>query len=93
MTRKKQPGGFNDNSKARINMVVNRSKLDEIKKLMEIAGVSTQKELFDNALTLVKWSMRQKMQGKEIGALDRENKFKELEMPILEHAKEYQEDF
>ena len=39
----------------RININVKKEKLDEIKKLMEAAGVNSQKELFDNALTLAKW--------------------------------------
>jgi hypothetical protein len=80
--------------KVRINIEVKKEKLDEIKKLMEIAGVNTQKELFDNALTLTKWMMRQKKAGKSVGALnDDDDRFTELDMPILENAKESNLDF
>lgn len=71
----------------RINIEVDKQKLEEIKKLMEMAGVLTQKDLFDNALTLAKWMMRQKKAGKVVGALSDDERFTELDMPILEHAK------
>ncbi len=72
--------------KVRINIDVYPEKLDEIKRMMEIAGVPTQRELLDNALTLTKWMMRQKKAGKSIGAFI-EDRFIELEMPFLDHAK------
>ena len=76
-------------NKVRINIEINPEKLEEIKKMMEAAGVTTQRELFDNALTLTKWMMRQKKLGKIVGALsDDSNRFTELEMPILEHARQ-----
>lgn len=80
-------------NKVRINIEVKKEKLDEIKKLMEIAGVNTQKELFENALTLAKWMMRQKKAGKSVGALNDDDRFTELDMPILENAKESNLDF
>lgn len=72
---------------ARINIEVSPRKLKELKEMMEAAGVSTQRELLDNALTLAKWAMRQKKSGKAIGSLTEDNKFTELDMPILDHAK------
>ena len=72
--------------KVRINIDVDQSKLDEIKRLMEIAGVSTQRELFDNALTIAKWMMRKRKEGKSVGALSDDDRFTELDMPMLENA-------
>ena len=77
---------MNNKKKVRINIEVSRLKFDEIKKLAEISGVSTHKELFDNALTLTKWMMKQRKNGKAVGALSKDDQFTELEMPILENA-------
>jgi len=72
---------------SRINIEVNEQKLEEIKKLMKAAGLTTQKDLFDNALTLAKWMMRQRKSGKTVGALSRDNNnFTELDMPMLENS-------
>lgn len=74
--------------KVRLNIEFKKDKYDEFKKLMEIAGVSTQKELFENAITLTKWMMKQKQAGKSVGALNEDDdRFTELEMPILENAR------
>ena len=72
--------------KVRINFDIERSKLVEIKKLMEAAGVTTQKELFDSALTLARWMMRQRKEGKVVGALSENDRFTEIDMPMLENA-------
>jgi hypothetical protein len=70
----------------RINIEFDDSKYQEFKRLMEGAGVSTQRELFDNALTLAKWMIKQKQLGKAIGSLNGDNNFTELAMPFLEEA-------
>ena len=77
---------MNNGKKVRINIEVSKPKFDEIKKLAEISGVSTHKELFDNALTLTRWMMKQRKSGKAVGALSADDRFIELEMPILENA-------
>lgn len=47
----------------------------------------TQRELFNNALTLLDWAIRQREQGYSIAAIDEAKQvFKELQMPALEYA-------
>lgn len=71
----------------RLNIEISKEKSEEILKLMEISGVTTRKDLFNNALTLLKWALRQKQGGKVIGALSDDDHFIELDMPIFENAK------
>jgi len=47
----------------------------------------TQKELFNNAMTLLTWAVKQRSQGRIIASLDEQNEnYKELQMPALEYA-------
>ncbi len=73
---------------ARINLEFREDKLDEIERLQAIGGLSTRKELFENALTLIKWSMRAKQAGKSVGFLGENDTFQEIIMPVLENARE-----
>ncbi|MFL6310534.1 MAG: hypothetical protein ACJ71W_00380 [Terriglobales bacterium] len=52
----------------------------------------TQRELFNNALTLLDWAIKQREQGYSIASVDETNQvFKELQMPALEYAAAGQE--
>jgi hypothetical protein len=73
---------------ARINLELKGDKIAEIDRLMEIGGIATRKELFDNAITLMKWSMKAKQNGKAVGFLGENSTFHEIVMPVLENAKE-----
>lgn len=73
---------------ARINLEFKEDKLEEIEKLQEIGGLSTRKELFENAITLMKWSMRAKQAGKSVGFLGDNDTFHEIIMPVLENARD-----
>ena len=53
-------------------------------------GCSTLKEVFNNAITLLLWAVRQRMAGLTIAAIDEEkDEFRELQMPALDHAAEH----
>lgn len=76
---------------ARINLEFREDKLEEIEKLQAIGGLTTRKEFFENAITLIKWSMRAKQAGKSVGFLGENNMFHEIIMPALENAGESNE--
>ncbi|MFQ6056242.1 MAG: hypothetical protein ACE5J3_09725 [Methanosarcinales archaeon] len=43
--------------------------------------------MFNYALTLLKWAIREREKGNRIASIDEKNgKYKEIEMPILETA-------
>ncbi len=57
----------------------------QLKTLMAEAGIDTYKDLFGNALTLLKWSVREVRDGRIIASVDeKRGKYKELAMPIFE---------
>lgn len=65
------------------------ARLAQLKELMETCGIATQKDLFNNALTLFEWAVRQRQEGRVISAVDEVNmKFKELSMPALENVRQ-----
>lgn len=69
----------------RIQFELSPEKAEEIDALMRETGVSTKKELFNNALTLLKWAVRETGRGHSIASVDEEHgKYRELQMPILE---------
>lgn len=62
-------------------------KVKELKALMSKGEMKTYNEVFDNALTLMKWTIQEAEKGRAIGSLDeRDDRFKELAMPFLEIA-------
>jgi len=59
-------------------------RLKELDSLMDKCGISTKKELFNYALTMLEWAVDESENGHDIAAIDRENKqFYSLRMPIL----------
>lgn len=61
--------------------------IEELRKLMEVTNVATRKDLFNNAITLLEWAVKERGRGKIIASIDEENgRYKELEMPVLLEA-------
>ncbi|WP_394870396.1 hypothetical protein, partial [Klebsiella pneumoniae] len=62
-------------------------RLDELDSLMKKCGISTKKELFNYALTMLEWAVDESESGHEIAAIDRDSKqFYALRMPILKRV-------
>ncbi len=75
-------GGF-----VRIQVEFDKCGLAQIEELKEKTGISTYKELFNNALTILAWAVEQRESGRMVASIDEEqNQFRELQMPTLEHA-------
>ena len=54
---------------------------------MKECGFDTQKEFFNNAVTLLKWALQHAKNGHAIAAIDnKESRFFELQMPFLQHV-------
>ena len=59
----------------------------ELRALMEQCGISTQRDLLNNALALFAWAVNERSTGRIIASVDEENmKFKELTMPALQRV-------
>jgi len=69
----------------RIQLELPAEDVRELKALMTEANIDTYKDLFSNALTLLHWGVREVKSGRIIASVDeKEAKYKELAMPILE---------
>jgi len=71
----------------RIQIDLNPDQVAEMKHLMELAGMDTYKEFFNNALTLIAWAVEEKRSGKFLAAVDpADMTYSKLVMPALEKA-------
>jgi hypothetical protein len=67
-------------------VVLSETKVNEIK---EDSGIKKNKELFNFALSLLEWSLKEKQKGRIIVSLDEENqKYKEILIPANHIPKE-----
>ena len=74
---------------ARLQIDVTDEHLRELEALMERAGVSTKKDLFNNAVTLLAWALDEVRKGHTIASINEsEQKYRELQMPIFNAARQ-----
>jgi metal-responsive CopG/Arc/MetJ family transcriptional regulator len=77
----------------RIQLDMPDERVKELDALMETTGASTRKELFNNALTLFEWAVKEKKHGRMIASVDEQaNHMKELLMPALESVRKEQNE-
>jgi len=68
----------------RVQLDFSDKHFEEIVKLQAITNITTRKDLFESALTLLEWSLEQVKDGKKIGCYDKdEDNFCEIVMPIF----------
>ncbi len=73
----------------RIQLELEPERVNEIEKLMQLTGLRTKKDYFNNALTLFKWAISERSQGRQIASVDEANgKLRDLRLPALETAAE-----
>ena len=71
----------------RIQFELSEDRNKELEALMEKTGTRTKKDLFNNALTLLEWAVKEKRTGRIIASVDeRGKKYKEIVMPVLENV-------
>jgi hypothetical protein len=68
----------------RIQYELSEKENAEIEKMMEDTAISTKRDLFNNALTLFEWAIKEIKKGRVIAAIDeKENRYIALVMPSL----------
>jgi metal-responsive CopG/Arc/MetJ family transcriptional regulator len=71
----------------RIQLELPNDMVKHIEELMKEANVRTKKDLFNNALSLLEWAIKEKRDGREIASIDEKEKaYKEIVMPILSNV-------
>lgn len=74
--------------KQRLNFDFSAERVDELKQLLEESGGGTMKDLINNALTLLEWSISETKKGNEIAAVNEKNQtFRVLVTPLLQRVK------
>ena len=74
----------------RLQLDIDKVGEELLERLKRATGTKTHKELFNNALTLLDWAIKQRTLGRTIASVDEQNReFRELQMPALEHAARY----
>lgn len=72
----------------RIQFDLPDAKIRDLDRLMEIGGIRTRRELFNNALSIFEWAMRQREEGRTIAAIDeKSSSYRELSMPVLDNVR------
>jgi len=71
----------------RIQVEFDENGASMIESLKNKTGVSTYKDLFNNALALLNWAVQQRESGRAIFSADEAKKeYREMQMPALEYA-------
>lgn len=71
----------------RLQVELDQAAVERLEWLKEKTGSQTLRELFNNAMTLLNWAVKQRMSGLAIAAVDEaRQEFRELQMPALEHS-------
>ncbi len=72
---------------SKIQIELSEEKLEELDILKRELHLRTKKELFNNAVSLLKWAVKEVKSGRIIASMDEESqKYKELCMPVLSVA-------
>lgn len=71
----------------RLQIEVSEDRVAEIKLLMSATGIETYKELFNNAISLLEWSINEVRSGQDIVSIKADGTPRELRMPILDGLK------
>jgi hypothetical protein len=71
----------------RIQVEVDENGSQVLDSIKQATGITTYKDIFNNAITLFEWAIRQRVEGRVIASMDeRTNRYKEMTMPALEDA-------
>jgi hypothetical protein len=73
------------NKVVRLQVEIDPENMEELEELQELGGLRTKKDLWNNAITLLKWAAREQARGASIFSInEEEGMYKELELPFLE---------
>ena len=72
---------------ARLQLDLTKEHLQELEALMKELGISTKKDLFNQAITLLEWAVTERKAGRIIASVDEsQDQFKQLLLPAVERV-------
>jgi len=73
----------------RVNFEIDENKLKALNNTMEIVGVKSRKEFFNQAISLLTWAIKEKQKGNIIASINDDNHhIREINMPLLDDVQE-----
>jgi hypothetical protein len=73
----------------RVQLDMPEDRIRDIEQIMAKTGVSTRKDVFENALALFEWAVNERTSGRKIASLrEDEDGYRELLMPALASIKD-----
>lgn len=74
--------------KTRVQLDLSPLEIERMNWMMEVCGIESRKDLFNNSLTLLEWATTEVINSKKIASFDDETRERTiLSMPILNTAK------
>ncbi|MGC9947279.1 MAG: hypothetical protein ABSF64_12995 [Bryobacteraceae bacterium] len=70
----------------RMNFELPEERVNELKALQAETGSDSMKELFNNALTMLEWAIKEVKHGNEIAAVNGDNVYRVFVTPLLERV-------
>lgn len=71
----------------RLQIDVSESHLKELEDLMARADITTKKELFNYAINLLEWAVKESEKGNVIASVDeKDGRYREIQMPVFSAA-------
>ena len=72
----------------RLQIDLDEAQMKELEQMMVEGKVRSKKDLFNAALTLLRWAMKERKAGRIIASIDENREvYKELEMPVLSEVR------
>ena len=72
---------------ARLQLDLTKEHLQELEALMKELGISTKKDLFNQAMTLLEWAVRERRSGRIIASVDESrDQYKQVLLPAVERV-------
>ena len=74
----------------RVQIDFAKSRVAELDELAKRCGLSTRKDLINNALTLFEWAVQEVSEGRVVASIDEKTeKYREVTLPALWNAAKY----
>jgi hypothetical protein len=78
--------------KTRVQLDLSPSMMERLNWSMDVCELETRKDLFNSALSLFEWAVKEAIEGRSVASVDRERKhYTELTMPALVCARRHGE--
>lgn len=74
----------------RVQFILTKQGLQEFDLLMSVVKATTRKDVFNSAIALLQWTVRERLQGRAIASIDEATqKYREIDMPIFPSPEDF----